>query len=282
MFALCDVNKGEHKVRPYRRCRQRAGKIILGSMFDIFDLHGKAALVTGSSRGIGAATVLALARCGARCVVNYVADAAGKNRWDAEGVAAQIEDATIIECDVGDVGQVQAMMQQIHRGFGGLNILVNNAGVMRDRSIRKLTAEDWDFVLRVNLQGTFNCIQQAMPFLRSGGRIVNIASVSGNLGFYGQANYASSKAAVMALTKVAARELAMQQVTVNAIAPGFIETEMTREMPPEAKSRFLQQIPLGRWGTADDIANAVLLLCSPAAAYITGHTLHVNGGFFMA
>jgi 3-oxoacyl-[acyl-carrier protein] reductase len=173
------------------------------------------------------------------------------------------------------------MVEQAVAHLGGLDILVNNAGILRDRSLRKMSTEEWESVLRVNLTGVFNVIQASTRHLRPGARIVNLASVSGSLGFFGQANYAASKAAVMALTKVAARELARQQVRVNAVAPGFVDTEMTRSMPPDVLAQFVQQVPLGRGGTPDDVAGAVLFLCSPMSAYVTGQVLHVNGGFFM-
>jgi 3-oxoacyl-[acyl-carrier protein] reductase len=250
-------------------------------MSDPFDFTGKVALVTGSSRGIGAGMASALARRGARCVINYVADPEGRNLADAESVAGGLPDACVLQCDVGDSGQVASMMTEIERQLGGLDILVNNAGILRDRTLGKMAEEDWRAVLRVNLDGAFHCIQKAAPILRAGGRIVNVSSVSGWIGLFGQANYAASKAGVMALTKVAARELARRGITVNAIAPGFIQTEMTRALPPEVAERFLAEIPLGSFGAVEDVVNALLFLCSPAARYITGQALHVNGGYFM-
>jgi 3-oxoacyl-[acyl-carrier protein] reductase len=250
-------------------------------MSDPFDFTGKVALVTGSSRGIGAGIVTALADRGARCVVNYVTDPEGRNESDAARVAAQLRDSLVVECDVRDAEQVAAMMRRVGETFGGLDILVNNAGILRDRTIKKMTQDEWESVLRVNLTGAFHCIQRAIPILSPGGRIVNMASVSGQLGLFGQANYASSKAGIIALTKVAARELARQNVTVNAIAPGFIETEMTRGMPEQTLKQFAAQIPLGRLGQVDDVVRAALFFCSADAAYITGQTLHVNGGFYM-
>ena len=246
-----------------------------------YDFSGKVVLVTGSSRGIGAGIVTAFGQSGARCVVNYVADPAGRNQTEAEAVAASIPGARILQCDVGDAGQVHAMMSEVQREFGGLDILVNNAGILHDRTLSKMTDAEWESVLRVNLTGAFHCLQQVLPLLRAGGRIVNIASVSGQMGFFGQANYAASKAGVIALTKTAARELARRQITVNAIAPGFIETEILRDMPAEAVAKFRTQIPLGRFGQIEDVAGAVLFLCSPQARYITGQVLNVNGGFFM-
>jgi 3-oxoacyl-[acyl-carrier protein] reductase len=225
--------------------------------------------------------IAAFGQCGARCAVTYVTDADGRNKTDAERVASGLPHAHVIQCNVASPDQVAAMMKTVQEQFGGLNILVNNAGILQDRSIKKMSLEEWDKVLRVNLTGAFNCIQQAIPILRTGGHIVNISSVSGQLGFFGQANYASSKAGLMALTKVAARELAKQNITVNAVAPGFINTEMSRGMPEEVTKQFISQIPVGHFGEVEDIINAVLFLCSSAARYITGQVLHVNGGFYM-
>jgi 3-oxoacyl-[acyl-carrier protein] reductase len=250
-------------------------------MKDAFDFSGKTALVTGSSRGIGAGILKALGQLGARCAVNYVADAEGRNKADAERVAAALPGALVIQGNVGNPDQVGKMMEQVKSDFGGLDILVNNAGILHDRTIKKMTSEEWESVLRVNLTGAFNCIQQATPILRSGGRIVNVSSVSGQLGLFGQANYAASKAGLMALTKVAARELARQQITVNAVAPGFIATDMSRGMPEEVAKQFLAQVPAGRYGKVDDVVFPVLFLCSRYAEYITGQVIHVSGGFFM-
>jgi len=173
------------------------------------------------------------------------------------------------------------MMQQIAGDLGGVDILVNNAGILRDKTIKKMTVDDFNAVVQVNLGGAFNTIQHAATVLRTGGRIVNISSVAGFVGFFGQANYAASKAAIVALTKVAAREFAKQQITVNAIAPGFVETDILKDMPADVTQRFVEQIPLGRIGRIQDVVNAALFLCSPAADYITGQVIHVNGGLYM-
>jgi 3-oxoacyl-[acyl-carrier protein] reductase len=250
-------------------------------MDDVLDLSGKVALITGSSRGIGAAIARLLDLHGARCIVNYLADPDGRNKADAELVATGLKDPLLIPADVGDDAEVAAMMATVAGTFGGLDILVNNAGILRDRSVRKMSHDEWDAVLRVNLTGAFNCLHHAAGILRPAGRVVNISSVSAHLGLFGQANYAAAKSGLIALTRVAAREFAKQSITVNAVAPGFVETDMTRDMPTEAMKKFADQIPLGRVGQASDIANAVLFLCSPLADYITGLVLDVNGGFYM-
>jgi 3-oxoacyl-[acyl-carrier protein] reductase len=250
-------------------------------MSEPFDFAGKVVLVTGSSRGIGAGLINAFARAGARCVVNYVADAAGRNKADAEAVAAGTKDALVIECDVASDSSVAAMMKQVADKLGGLDILVNNAGILRDKTLKKMSIDDWNAVIAVNLTGPANCLRHATPILRPGGRIVNISSLSGFAGMFGQANYAATKAGVVALTKVAARELAKEQITVNAIAPGVIETEIIAGVPEEMKKKYLEQIPLGRFGQVDDIVDAALFLCSPMAKYITGQVIHVNGGMLM-
>jgi 3-oxoacyl-[acyl-carrier protein] reductase len=245
------------------------------------DLTGKVALVTGSSRGIGAGIVRALDTNGARCVVNYVADPQGRNEAEARDIASSLRDPLLIGCDVGDDAQVAAMMQRIQNDRGGLDILINNAGILRDRTIKKMSQDEWESVLRVNLTGAFNCLRHAQPILREGGRVVNVSSVSAAVGMFGQANYAASKAGVIALTRVAARELARQRITVNAVAPGFIDTEMTRSMPEEVTRNFLDQIPLARMGRVEDVVSVVLFLCGGHAGYVTGQVIHVNGGFFM-
>ena len=246
-----------------------------------FDLSGKTALVTGASRGIGAGLARGLAANGAHVVLNYFADPAGVNQKEAEVVAAQCPNSTLLEADVSKSDEVNRMFTAIGNKHGGLDVLVANAGILRDRTITKMTDDEFQSVIDVNLRGTFNCIRAAAPLLRENGRIVALASVAGQMGFFGQANYAPSKAAVIALVKVAARELARKKVTVNAIAPGFIETTMTEGMPEEVTRKTVEQIPLGAKGQVDDIVHAALFLCSRGAHYITGHVLNVNGGFYM-
>jgi 3-oxoacyl-[acyl-carrier protein] reductase len=250
-------------------------------MEDALDFTGKVVLVTGSSRGIGAEMIKAFAKRGATCVVNYFTDPQGQNKADAEKVVKELKNPLLIDCDVTQPQQVEAMMKQIQDRHGGLDVLVNNSGIIRDRTIKKMSLEEFESIVRVNLTGTFIATQKAMSILRNGGRIVNLSSVSGQMGLFGQANYSSSKAAIIALTKVSARELARQNVTVNAIAPGFIDVGMSKGMPDEATENFKKQIPLGRLGDVREIVDAALFLASPMASYITGHVLNVNGGYYM-
>jgi Dehydrogenases with different specificities (related to short-chain alcohol dehydrogenases) len=197
-------------------------------MTDPLDFSGKTVLVTGSSRGIGAEMIKAFGTRGASCVVNYVADPDGTNKSDAANVATALREPLVIECDVTKPDQVEAMMKQIQERHGGLDVLVNNSGIIRDRTMKKMSVEEFESVLRVNVTGTFNVTKAAAAVLRNNGRVINLSSVSGQMGLFGQANYSSSKAAIIALTKVSARELARQNITVNAIAPGFIDVGMSK------------------------------------------------------
>ena len=251
-------------------------------MSDPLDFSGKIVLVTGSSRGIGAEMIKAFGQHGARCVVNYFADAQGQNKSDAFGVAKELNEPLVVGCDVTQAEQVEAMMKQIQDQRGGLDILVNNSGIISDRTIKKMPLAEFESVIRVNLIGTFTVTQKAAAILRGGGRVINMSSVSGEMGLFGQANYSSSKAGIIALTKVSAREFARQNITVNAIAPGFIDVGMSKGMPDEVTQNFIKQIPLGRLGEAHEIVDTALFLASPMASYITGHVLNVNGGFYMA
>ena len=245
------------------------------------DFTGRVVLVTGSSRGIGAEMIKAFGRRRAKCVVNYFTDPQGQNKADADAVAKELTEPLMIDADVTKPEQVEAMMKQIQDRHGGLDVLVNNSGIIRDRTIKKMSLEEFETIIRVNLTGTFNVTKAAMSILRTGGRVINLSSVSGEMGLFGQANYSSSKAAIIALTKVSARELARQNITVNAIAPGFIDVGMSKGMPDEVTENFKKQIPLGRLGGVQEIVNAALFLASPMASYITGHVLNVNGGFYM-
>jgi 3-oxoacyl-[acyl-carrier protein] reductase len=250
-------------------------------MTDLLDFTGKVVLVTGSSRGIGAEMIKAFGERGAKCVVNYVADPEGTNKTEATNVAASLREPLLIECDVTKPDQVETMIKEIQARHGGLDVLVNNSGIIRDRTMKKMSVDEFESVLRVNVTGTFNVTKPAAAILRSNGRVINLSSVSGQMGLFGQANYSSSKAAIIALTKVSARELARQNITANAIAPGFIDVGMSKGMPDEVTDNFKKQIPLGRLGDVREIVNAALFLASPMASYITGHVLNVNGGYYM-
>jgi 3-oxoacyl-[acyl-carrier protein] reductase len=249
------------------------------------DLAGKVYLVTGSSRGLGACTAQRLSLAGAAVAINYLADPEGRNRCDAEAVAATIAAAggktRLYAANVAQAGEVEAMVKQVAADFGRLDGLVNNAGIIRDRTARKMSPEEWQGVLDVNLSGPFYCAKYASDVMADGGRIVNLSSISGVTGFFGQANYAASKSGVIGLTKVLSRELAKRRITVNAVAPGVVETDMGRAIPEEVRKGMLTQIPLGRFGEPEDIANTILFLCSDLAAYITGQVVHVSGGWYV-
>lgn len=250
-----------------------------------YDFRGKVALVTGASRGIGAAILRGFASAGASCLLHYFDDPDGINRADAEAIAEEIRnrpDASDIHLFAADIrarDQVEALMQAIQNTLGGLDILVNNAGILRDRSLRKMTPEEWHSVIETNLDGTFHVSQLATEVLRDGGRIVNIASIAGMVGIHGQANYAASKAGVIALTKVLAQELARRGITANAVAPGLIHTSILDAMKPEVLEAYEKQIPLGRLGRPEDVANVVLFLASEESGYITGQVIPITGGW---
>lgn len=245
-------------------------------------LQGKVALVTGGSRGIGRAIALALAQEGANVLVNYAG-----NQQAAEEVVKEIESlgrkSISIQANISDSDQVQKMVDQAVQTFGRLDILVNNAGITRDNLLIRMKEEEWDQVLDTNLKGVFLTSKAAAkPMMKQRyGKIINISSVVGVLGNPGQANYVAAKAGVIGLTKTLARELASRNITVNAVAPGFIETDMTAKLGEEVRKNLLSQIPLNRLGQPDDIAQVVLFLCSDKSNYITGQTLHVDGGMVM-
>jgi 3-oxoacyl-[acyl-carrier protein] reductase len=245
------------------------------------DLGGKVALVTGAGQGLGRATATRLHAAGAAVVVNYPPDAEGRNAAMAREVAGALGDsAAALPADVRDAAQVDAMMAAIRERFGRLDVVVNNAAVIRDRSVKKMTDEDWRTVVDTNLTGVFQVCRAASAILSDGGRIVNLASISGVVGFFGQANYAAAKAGVIALTKVLSKELASRRITVNAVAPGVVLTDMGKTIPEEVRARMLAEIPLNRFGEPDEIADAILFLASDLASYVTGQTLHVNGGWW--
>ncbi|MBE3572641.1 MAG: 3-oxoacyl-[acyl-carrier-protein] reductase [Moorella humiferrea] len=243
------------------------------------ELQEQVAIVTGASRGIGRAAAMALAGAGARVVVNYVRQAAA-----AEEVAAAIKDnggeAITVAGDVGDYEAAKNLIQTAVEHFGRVDILVNNAGIARDGLAARLKPEDWEAVLRTNLTGVFNCCQAALkPMLRQRyGRIINVTSVVGLRGNAGQVNYAAAKAGIIGFTKSLAKEVASRGILVNAVAPGFIATEMTAVLHEGLKEEFYRHIPLGRPGTPEEIADVILFLASPASRYITGQVIVVDGG----
>lgn len=245
-------------------------------------LEGKTAIVTGASRGIGRAIAKKLAGQGAFVVINYNGSEE-KARQAQKEIQEACGAASVYPCDVADYGQCEKFIQDVIKERGRLDILVNNAGITRDGLLMKMSEEDFDRVLDVNLKGAFNTIRFASRQMlkQRSGRIINMSSVSGVAGNAGQANYAASKAGLIGLTKAAARELASRGITVNAIAPGFIETDMTDALPEKVKEAATAQIPLGRFGKAEHVAAAAAFLASEEAAYITGQTLHVDGGMVM-
>lgn len=246
------------------------------------NLDGKVALVTGGSRGIGRAIALLLAERGAKVVINYV-----RGLDEANGVVAAIEgkggQAQALQGDVSVAAEAQNLVDQTVKTYGKIDILVNNAGITKDTLMMRMSESDWDAVLDTNLKGAYLCAKAALrPMLRAkGGRIINISSVSGQAGSGGQANYSAAKAGLIGFTKALAREVGSRSITVNAVAPGFIDTDMTNILAEEFKKKALEQIPLERFGKPEDVAEAVAFLASESAGYITGQVLAVNGGMVM-
>lgn len=245
-------------------------------------LEGKIALVTGGARGIGRAISLELAHSGADVAINY-----GGSEAAAKELATEIKQlgrkALIVQANVADSEAVQDMVKQVVEHFGRLDILVNNAGITRDNLVMRMKDEEWDEVINVNLKGVYNCIKAVTRTMMKQrfGRIINISSVVGVLGNAGQANYVAAKAGVIGLTKTMARELCTRGITVNAVAPGFIETDMTAKLSEDVQDGILSQVPLARLGRPEEVAKVVRFLSSEDAAYMTGQTLHVDGGMFM-
>lgn len=246
------------------------------------DLSGKVAVVTGASRGIGRAVAVELAKNGASVVVNYAGNAVA-----AEETASTIRglgsEALVVGTNVADQDQVNDMIKQTLNKFGRIDILVNNAGITRDNLLPRMREDDWDNVINVNLKGAYNCARAVMrPMLKARwGRIINISSVVGLYGNPGQANYAAAKAGLIGFSKSLARELGSRNITVNAVAPGYIATDMTAGLPEEAKTQMLSSVALGRLGTPEEIASVVAFLAGNAAGYITGQVIVVDGGMTM-
>jgi 3-oxoacyl-[acyl-carrier protein] reductase len=239
------------------------------------NLTGKTAIVTGAGRGIGRAICLRLSELGANVVINYAG-----NDAEAEKTLSLCRSAITVKADVSDENDCKRIFTACEEMFGALDILVNNAGLTKDNLLMRLSGDDFDRVLDVNLKGAFNCIKLASrPMMKArSGRIVNISSVVALSGNVGQVNYVASKAGLIGLTKASAAELALRGITVNAVAPGFIETDMTASLPGDVREKMLAQIPLGCLGTPEDVAETVAFLCSNGAKYITGQVISVNGG----
>ncbi|ARD74260.1 beta-ketoacyl-ACP reductase [Staphylococcus xylosus] len=242
----------------------------------------KSALVTGASRGIGRSIAIQLAEEGYNVVVNY---AGNKEKADAvvEEIKAKGVESFAIQANVANGDEVKAMIKEVVSQFGSVDVLVNNAGITRDNLLMRMKEQEWDDVIDTNLKGVFNCIQKVTPQMlrQKGGSIINLSSVVGAVGNPGQANYVATKAGVIGLTKSAAKELASRHITVNAVAPGFIVSDMTDALSDELKAQMLEQIPLAEFGKDSDIAHTVAFLASEKAKYITGQTIHVNGGMYM-
>jgi len=245
-------------------------------------LDGKVALITGGSRGIGRAVTLKLAKAGARVAVNYAGNLKAANEV-CDLIKSAGGEAIAMQADVADSASVEAMVKEVMAAYGRIDILVNNAGITRDNLLVRMKEEDWDAVMNTNLKGIFNCTKLVSRIMmkQKAGKIVNMTSVVGIVGNAGQSNYAAAKAGVIGFTKSMAKELASRNITVNAIAPGFISTDMTAVLSDQVKVELAAGIPLGRLGTPEDVAAAVMFLVSDAANYITGQTVNVDGGMVM-
>jgi 3-oxoacyl-[acyl-carrier protein] reductase len=245
-------------------------------------LDGKVALITGASQGIGAQVARTFHAAGATVVLNH--PGIGSTGDDAQKIAGELNalragSVGVIAADVAKPERVQAMMREIQTRHGGLDFLINNAAILKDRTIAKMSIEEWDAVIGVNLSGVFHCCKYALEIMRDHGAVVSFGSIAAIQGFFGQANYASAKAGVQAMMRVLSREAARKNIRANAIAPGVIETSMAATIPENVRAEMMKNIPLGRFGTTQEVANVVLFLCSPLASYVTGQTIEINGGW---
>ena len=245
-------------------------------------LADKIVLVTGGSQGIGAQVARCFHRADATVVLNH--PDVGTTRADAEKLAVELNreranGAMVLAADVAKAEAVRAMMQAIREQLGGLDVLINNAAIIRDRTLAKMSLEEWHSVLDVDLTGVFHCCKFALEIMRDGGAIVNVGSISALQGFYGQANYAAAKGGVLAMTRVLSRECARRGIRVNAVAPGVVNTAMAATIPESVRAEMVKNVPLNRFGEPAEIASVALFLCSPLASYITGQTIEVNGGW---
>ncbi len=246
------------------------------------DLAGKVALITGASQGIGAQMARTFHAAGATVVLNHPGiDSTGE---DAQRIANALNalrsgTASVMAANVADTQAVQTMMSSIQQAHGGLDFLINNAAILRDRTIAKMSMEEWDSVIDVNLTGVFQCCKFALEIMRDHGAIVSMGSIAAIQGFYGQANYAAAKAGVQAMMRVLSREAARRNIRANAIAPGVVDTAMAATIPENVRAEMIKNVPLGRFGTTEEVANVALFLCSPLASYVPGQTIEVNGGW---
>lgn len=246
------------------------------------DLSNRVALVTGASQGIGAQIARTLHTAGATVFLNH--PNIGTTSSDAAVIAAELNNlrpssAVVIAADVSKPEQVQSMMQEIRTTAGGLDFLINNAAIIKDRTIAKMGLDEWDAVIDVNLSGVFYCCKYALEIMRDHGAIVSFGSIAAIQGFFGQANYASAKAGVQAMMRVLSREAARKQIRANAVAPGVINTSMAATIPEAVRAEMMKNVPLARFGSVEEVANVILFLCSPLASYVTGQTIEINGGW---
>ncbi|MAE60682.1 MAG: beta-ketoacyl-ACP reductase [Planctomycetaceae bacterium] len=245
------------------------------------DLTGKTAIITGAGRGLGLATAQRLYAAGANVAINEYDDPSGENHTQAEQAATDLGDrAAVVMADVRDTDAIEVMVDNVAARFGGLDIVVNNAAILRDRTLKKMSATEWQSVIDTNLTGVFNVCKAGTAAMRDGGRIVNLASISAVIGFFGQTNYAAAKAGVIGLTRSLSREVGARQITVNAVAPGVALTDMGLTIPENVREEMLKSIPLGRFAEPREIADVIVFLCSDLASHVSGQVIHVNGGWW--